>query len=49
MRCRETIPHMKTTAEIILQALAEWGVKNIYGVSGDAILPFMDDQGKQHQ
>lgn len=49
MRCRETIAHMKTTAEIILQALAKWGVKNIYGVSGDAILPFMDALGKQQE
>lgn len=36
-------------AEVILQALACWGVKNIYGVSGDAILPFMDALGKQKE
>lgn len=39
----------QTIAEIILKALARWGVKNIYGVSGDAILPFMDALGKQNE
>lgn len=37
----------QTVAQVILKALAAWGVKNIYGVSGDAILPFMDALGKQ--
>lgn len=36
-----------TVAEIMLKALAYWGVKNIYGVSGDAILPLMDALGRQ--
>lgn len=39
----------ETIAEVILKALAGWGVKNIYGVSGDAILPFMDALGKQNE
>lgn len=39
----------RTIAQLILQALASWGVKNIYGVSGDAILPVMDALGKQDQ
>ncbi|MDD4170219.1 MAG: thiamine pyrophosphate-binding protein [Desulfotomaculaceae bacterium] len=39
----------QTIGELILKALAGWGVKNIYGVLGDAILPLMDDLGKQQQ
>lgn len=39
----------ETIAEVILKALAGWGVKNIYGVSGDAILTFMDALGKQNE
>lgn len=39
----------QTIAEMILKALAGWGVKNIYGVSGDAILPLMDALGKQNE
>ncbi|WP_165791989.1 thiamine pyrophosphate-binding protein [Desulfocucumis palustris] len=39
----------QTVAQLILNALAAWGVKNIYGVSGDAILPFMDALGKQEK
>lgn len=38
-----------TIAQLILQALASWGVKNIYGVSGDAILPVMDALRNQDQ
>lgn len=37
----------QNVAQLILKALAHWGVKNIYGVSGDAILPLMDALGKQ--
>ena len=36
-----------TAAQVIIKALESWGVRNIYGVSGDAILPFMDALGKQ--
>lgn len=37
----------RTVAETILDSLAYWGIQNIYGVSGDAVLPFMDALGKQ--
>jgi pyruvate dehydrogenase (quinone)/pyruvate oxidase len=39
----------QTIAQLFLKLLAQWGVKNIYGVSGDAILPFMDAIGKQEE
>ncbi|WP_066633755.1 thiamine pyrophosphate-binding protein [Desulfolucanica intricata] len=39
----------QTVAQVILKALAAWGVKNIYGVSGDAVLPLMDALGKQEE
>jgi len=39
----------QTVAQLILETLAAWGVKNIYGVSGDAILPFMDALRKQEK
>jgi len=39
----------QTVAQLLLKLLAQWGVKNIYGVSGDAILPFMDALGKQEE
>ncbi|MDD2444467.1 MAG: thiamine pyrophosphate-binding protein, partial [Desulfotomaculaceae bacterium] len=29
-------------ADLILAQLAEWGVKRIYGVLGDAIFPLLD-------
>lgn len=38
-----------TVARVILKALAAWGVKNIYGVSGDAVLPLMDALGQQEE
>lgn len=38
-----------TVAQVIVDALHSWGVKNIYGVSGDALLPFMDILGKQNK
>ncbi|GAA4710117.1 thiamine pyrophosphate-binding protein [Brevibacillus fulvus] len=42
---------MKTrfVSEYLLEQLASWGVKRIYGVTGDAILPWMDAMGKQTQ
>jgi len=38
----------ETVAQVIVKALYHWGIKNIYGVSGDAILPFMDALGRQN-
>lgn len=38
-----------TIAQIILKALGTWGIKNIYGVSGNAILPFIDTLGRQQE
>src|SRR5690554_1220792 len=32
----------KTVAEFIADQLAAWGVQAVYGVPGDAILPFID-------
>ncbi|MTI83076.1 MAG: thiamine pyrophosphate-binding protein [Firmicutes bacterium] len=37
----------ETVAQVMVKALHYWGIKNIYGVSGDAILPFMDALGRQ--
>ncbi|MCF8011984.1 MAG: thiamine pyrophosphate-binding protein [Clostridiales bacterium] len=36
-----------TVAQVIIRALFYWGIKNIYGVSGDAVLPFLDALGAQ--
>lgn len=38
-----------TVAQTILKALSAWGVQNIFGVSGNAILPLLDALGKQDQ
>ncbi len=38
---------MKNVAEVILEALVAWGVQNIYGVTGDAVLSLVDALGKQ--
>ncbi|MHB8986098.1 MAG: thiamine pyrophosphate-binding protein [Eubacteriales bacterium] len=38
---------MYRVADLILDTLAGWGVKNIYGVAGDAVLPMMDALGRQ--
>lgn len=38
---------MKTVADVMLEALAYWGVQNIYGMVGDAILPLMKAMEKQ--
>lgn len=38
----------ETVAQVMVKALYYWGIKNIYGVSGDAVLPFMDTLGKQN-
>jgi len=37
----------ETVAQIMVKALHHWGINNIYGVSGNAILPLMDALGKQ--
>ncbi|WP_025028616.1 thiamine pyrophosphate-binding protein [Caldalkalibacillus mannanilyticus] len=50
LREREILAKKKTTtqvtkgsvAEVMLKQLHSWGVKNIYGVAGDAILPLLD-------
>lgn len=36
----------RTVAEFLVEQLDAWGVRNIYGVPGDAILPFLDAIGK---
>ncbi|UYZ11953.1 thiamine pyrophosphate-binding protein [Brevibacillus sp. WF146] len=36
-------------AQYITEQLAAWGVTRIYGVAGDAILPWLDALGKQRQ
>lgn len=38
---------MMKVAEFIVKQLARWGVKRIYGVTGDAIFPLMEALGKQ--
>lgn len=37
----------ETVAQVIIKALHAWGIKNIFGVSGNGILPLMDALGKQ--
>jgi pyruvate oxidase len=41
-------PTTQNVAEVILSQLASWGVKNMYGVAGDATLSFMEAVGKQN-
>jgi pyruvate oxidase len=36
-------------AQFLTKQLALWGVQRIYGVAGDAILPWLNALGKQHQ
>ncbi|MFY0543317.1 thiamine pyrophosphate-binding protein [Brevibacillus sp. H7] len=36
-------------AQYLTEQLALWEVRRIYGVAGDAILPWLDALGKQHQ
>lgn len=36
-------------AEYVIEQLAVWGVQHLYGVIGDAILPFMDGLAKQQR
>lgn len=38
---------MKKVADFIIEQLAEWGVRRIYGVTGDAIFPLMDALARQ--
>ena len=33
-------------ADFVVQQLAAWGVKSVYGVVGDALLPFIDAVSK---
>ncbi|HZG14272.1 MAG TPA: thiamine pyrophosphate-binding protein [Candidatus Bathyarchaeia archaeon] len=37
----------KTVAAYVTEQLREWGISRIYGVAGDAILPWLDTLGKQ--
>jgi pyruvate oxidase len=41
--------HTRLVSEYLTEQLALWGVKRIYGVAGDAILPWLDALGKQKQ
>ena len=34
-------------ASVLLSQMAKWGIKNIYGTAGDAIIPLLD--AIQHQ
>ncbi len=34
-------------AQVMLSQMSAWGIKNIYGVAGDAIIPLLDAIGKQ--
>lgn len=36
-----------TVSDVILSSLSAWGVKRIYGVAGDAILPFLNTIGRK--
>lgn len=38
----------ETVAQVIIKALYSWDIKNIFGVSGNAVLPLMDALGKQN-
>lgn len=38
---------MTTVADVILEQLAAWGVKRIYGVAGEAITPILDALNRQ--
>ncbi|MDA8233907.1 MAG: thiamine pyrophosphate-binding protein [Clostridia bacterium] len=38
-----------TVAKYIVHQLTRWGVRNIYGVSGDAIFPLLDALGRQEE
>lgn len=47
-----TLPPIQQTvsvADVILKQLSAWGVKHMYGIPGDAILPFLDAINRQHQ
>ncbi|MGO0060772.1 thiamine pyrophosphate-binding protein [Brevibacillus fluminis] len=37
----------QTVSQYIIKQLVQWGVKRIYGVAGDAILPFLHELGQQ--
>lgn len=40
---------LQTVADVILSQLASWGIKNMYGVVGDAIIPFLDAISRQNK
>jgi len=40
---------MRLVAQYMTEQLQAWGVRRIYGVAGDAILPWMDVLGKQQE
>jgi pyruvate oxidase len=40
-------PITQTVGDMILSQLSAWGVKHMYGVAGDAILPLLDSVRKQ--
>lgn len=40
---------LQTVADVILSQLASWGIKNMYGVAGDAIIPFLDAISRQNK
>lgn len=40
---------LQTVADVILSQLASWGIKNMYGVAGDAIIPFLDAINRQNK
>lgn len=37
----------QTVSQYVVKQLAQWGVKRIYGVAGDAILPLLHELGRQ--
>lgn len=43
------IKRTQTVADVILSQLAAWGIKNMYGVAGDAILSFLEAIDQQNK
>ncbi|MET3289849.1 UNVERIFIED_CONTAM: pyruvate oxidase [Brevibacillus sp. OAP136] len=37
----------QTVSQYVIKQMVQWGVKRIYGVAGDAILPFLNELGRQ--
>jgi len=45
---RRTVKNMSgNTADEVLKILADWGVRSMYGVSGDAVFPLLDAVSRQ--